>query len=333
MEELKEVTVPYVVHEGEMTRMERTNHRLWILCIMLLVALLATNAGWIWYESQFEVVETQESYEINSNDGGNAVYNENGEVRINGVGEGNELYPWMNQAEITSDGFRDQMINNNVTSIRDGIGNLSTQLCGCCADVQQSLCNGFAGVNATVNSGFANAETAANARQMANMQTAFAGQTVMTQGFNALGSQFADCCCENRLGLADLKYTVATENCADRTQSMQNTRDIIDATNRTGQAIIDKLCALELDGVKNQLAQAQRENVGLQNQLNMAAFRESQANQNSLITQGFASEVDALYNRLNSCPVPTTPVYGRTPIFTCPQNQYGNCGCGCGGNF
>ena len=168
---------------------------------------------------------------------------------------------------------------------------------------------------------------------MANMQTAFAGQTVMTQGFNALGSQFADCCCENRLGLADLKYTVATENCADRTQSMQNTRDIIDATNRTGQAIIDKLCALELDGVKNQLAQAQRENVGLQNQLNMAAFRESQANQNSLITQGFASEVDALYNRLNSCPVPTTPVYGRTPIFTCPQNQYGNCGCGCGGNF
>lgn len=70
MEELKEVAVPYavpyVVHEGEMTRMERTNHRLWILCIMLLVALLATNAGWIWYESQWEVVETTESYEINS---------------------------------------------------------------------------------------------------------------------------------------------------------------------------------------------------------------------------------------------------------------------------
>ena len=83
-EELKQVTVPYVVHEGEMTRMERTNHRLWILCIMLLVALLATNAGWIWYESQWEVVSTTESYEIDSGEGGNAIYNGSGEVHING---------------------------------------------------------------------------------------------------------------------------------------------------------------------------------------------------------------------------------------------------------
>lgn len=236
---------------------------------------------------------------------------------IGGFGGGNELYPWMNQAEITSDGFRDQMINNNITSIRDGVGNLSTQLCNCCSDVQMALANGFAGV-----------EQGANARQIANMQQAFANQTAMTQGFNTLGSQFADCCCENRLGIADLKYTVAAENCADRTQSMQNTRDIIDSQNRGTQAILDKLCALELDGVKGQLAQAQRENVGLQNQLNMAALRESQTAQNAFIQQGFSNEVDALYNRLNSCPVPTTPVYGRTPIFTCPSNN--GCGCGCG---
>ena len=96
--------------------------------------------------------------------------------------------------------------------------------------------------------------------------------------------------------------------------------------------IIDKLCALELDGVKNQLAQAQRENVGLQNQLNMATLRESQTAQNAFISQGFANEVDALYNRLNTCPVPTTPVYGRTPIFTCGCGNQ-NAGCGCGGSF
>lgn len=242
--------------------------------------------------------------------------------------DGAMLYPWMNQAEITSDGFRDQMLNNNVTSIRDSISDISTQLCNGFGGVQTSLCNGFAGVNATVNNGFANAETAANARQMANMQTAFAGQTAMTQGFNGLQSQFADCCCENRLGLADLKYTVATENCADRTQSLMNTRDIIDSQTRGTQAILDKLCALELDGVKGQLAQAQRENVGLQNQLNMAAMRESQTAQNALITQGFSNEVDALYNRLNNCPVPTVPVYGRQPIFQCNNN---GCGCGCNG--
>ena len=143
----------------------------------------------------------------------------------------------------------------------------------------------------------------------------------------ALQSQLAQCCCDNRAATADLKYTVATENCADRTQSMMNTRDIIDAQTRGTQAILDKLCALELDGVKGQLAQAQRENVGLQNQLNMAALRESQTAQNAFIQQGFSNEVDALYNRLNTCPVPTTPVYGRTPIFTCNNN---GCGCGCG---
>lgn len=232
-----------------------------------------------------------------------------------GGADGAMLYPWMNQAEVTNSGFRDQMLNGNINSIRDGIGDISTQ-----------LCNGFAGVNAGVANGFAQAEIAANGRQMANMNQAFAAQTAMTQGFNGLQSQFADCCCENRLGLADLKYTVAAENCADRTQSMQNTRDIIDAQTRGTQAILDKLCALELDGVKGQLAAAQRENVGLQNQLNMATMQASQNAQNAIIQQGFSDEVDALYNRLNTCPVPSTPVYGRTPIFTCNQNS----GCGCG---
>lgn len=243
---------------------------------------------------------------------------------------GGGAMPYIMNSTTTADvqrGFDQQAVMSGISGIQSGISGLSTQLCNATGDIQQSLCNGFAGVNATVNSGFANAETAATARQMANMNQMFGAQTAMMQGFNGLQSQFADCCCENRLGLADLKYTVATENCANRTQSMQNTRDVIDAINRGNQGIMDKLCALELDGVKNQLAQAQRENVGLQNQLNMAALRESQTAQNAFISQGFANEVDALYTRLNNCPVPTTPVYGRTPIFTCNNN---NCGCGCG---
>ena len=227
-----------------------------------------------------------------------------------GFGGGGELYPWMNQSNQINGGFRDQMLSNQLNGIQSSVT-------GGFNDVQMALCNGFAGV-----------EQGANARQIANMQTAFAGQTAMAQGFNGVQSALANCCCENRLGLADLKYTVATENCADRTQSLMNTRDIIDSQTRGTQAILDKLCALELDGVKGQLAQAQRENVGLQNQLNMAALRESQTAQNAFIQQGFSNEVDALYNRLNSCPVPTTPVYGRTPIFTCNGNN--GCGCGCG---
>ena len=227
-------------------------------------------------------------------------------------------------------GFDQQAVMSGISGLQSGISGLSTQLCNSTGDIQQSLCSGFAGVNATVNSGFANAETAATARQMANMNQAFGMQTAMSQGFNQLGTQFADCCCENRLGLADLKYTVATENCADRTQSMQNTRDIIDSQSRGTQAILDKLCQLELDGVKAQV-EAKNDRISeLQTQLNMANLAASQSAQNALIQNGFANEVDALYNRLNSCPVPTTPVYGRTPIFTCQNN---GCGCGCGNNF
>ena len=222
---------------------------------------------------------------------------------------GNDLYPWMSNSQNISGGFRDQMLNTQImglqNSVTTGIG-----------DIQNSLCAGFAGVNANINNGFAQAENGANARQMANMQQLFGVQSALQ-----------NCCCENRAGLADVKYTIATENCADRTAAAQNTRDIIDSQTRGTQAILDKLCALELDGVKGQLAQAQRENVGLQNQLNMAALRESQTAQNAFIQQGFSNEIDALYNRLNSCPVPTTPVYGRTPIFTCANNTVG-CGCG-----
>jgi hypothetical protein len=224
------------------------------------------------------------------------------------------LYPWMNQSNQINGGFRDQLINDNISEIRSGVTGLQTQLCNCCSDVQMALANGFAGV-----------EQGANTRQIANMQQAFAAQTAVTAGMNDIAMNLQNCCCENRAGIADLKYTVATENCADRAAAYENTRDIIDSQTRGTQAILDKLCALELDGVRNQLAQAQRDNVSLQNQLNMAALRESQTAQNAFIQQGFANEVDQLYNRLNSCPVPTTPVYGRTPIFTCNQN-----GCGCG---
>lgn len=206
------------------------------------------------------------------------------------------LYPWMNQAEITSGGFRDQMINGNITSIRDSIGDISTQLCG-----------GFAGVNASIANGFAQSEIAANGRAMAEMNRSF-----------DLQSQLASCCCENRLASCQTQNVIQSEGSATRFADANNTRDIIDNQTRGTQAILDKLCALELDGVKAQLAQAERENVGLQNQLNMATV------QNSL-----NGEVDALYNRLKNCPVPTMPVYGNTPIFTCGGNNSG-CGCGCG---
>ena len=89
MSENKEI-VSYIAFEGEMTRLERTNHRLFILCLALLVSLLVTNIGWIYYESQWEYVETTEStYQAEANDGGNAIINGDGEVNINGESKGN----------------------------------------------------------------------------------------------------------------------------------------------------------------------------------------------------------------------------------------------------
>ena len=201
----------------------------------------------------------------------------------------------------TNNGFRDAMINDNITSVRDGINALSTQLCGCCGDMQMALANGFAGV-----------EQGANARQMANMQTAFGIQ-----------SQLAQASADNRLGIADLGADIAREACATRTTDTQNTQSILNVINGGIQSIKDQLCQDKIDAKNDEIAQ-------LRQQINMATLRESQTAQNAFISQGFANEVDQLYNRLNNCPVPTTPVYGRTPIFTCQNN---GCGCGCGNNF
>lgn len=237
--------------------------------------------------------------------------------------DGAMLYPWMNQAEITTNGFQNQALGGQLNGISSGIQNLSTQMCNGFGDVQQSLCNGFAGVNATVNSGFANAETANNARQMANMQQAFANQTAMAQGFNQLGSQFSNCCCEQRLGTADLKYTIATENCADRAALSDGIRDVLTATQAQTQRILDTLCQDKIDAKNDTIAQLRQE-------LLYARGQASQDVQTARILAGQTAEVDALYNRLDQCPVGTTPVYGRTPIFSCNNN---GCGCGCGNNF
>ena len=249
--------------------------------------------------------------------------------------DGAAVYPWMNQAEVTQNGFRDQMINANVSSIRDGLNDISTQLCNGFGGVQTSLCNGFAGVNATVNSGFANAETAANARQMANMNQAFNAQTAMMQGFNQLGSQFADYCCENRLANCQTQNIIQNEGNATRFADANNTRDLLTAFNSGIQSIKDQLCEYRNDQKDETIANLRQELMfsrGQASQVEQTAQLLSNNNaQTALFQQGLNDEVDALYNRLNNCPVPTTPVYGRTPIFTCNNNGCG-CGCGCGGN-
>lgn len=226
---------------------------------------------------------------------------------------GGDLYPWMNQSNQINGGFRDQLINDNITEIRSGVTGLQSQLCNCCSDVQMALANGFAGV-----------EQGANARQVANMQQAFAAQTAVTAGMNDIAAGLQNCCCENRANIADLKYTVATENCADRAALAEGIRDVIQATQAQTQTILNQMNQDKLDQKNDTINQLRQE-------LLYSRGQASQDVQTAQLIAAQTAQTDAIYSRFKDCPVGTMPVYGNTPIFSCPQSYSGcNGGCGCG---
>ena len=227
-------------------------------------------------------------------------------------------FPWLLNGQNginnnVSDGFRSAQLSDQVTSVRDGISALSTQLCGCCGDIQNSLCNGFNGVNMSINQAQNALAQQMYTNQIADLERSYAAQTATTSGMNSIGMSLQNCCCENRANIADLKYTVATENCADRAALSDGVRDILAATQAQTQTILTQLCNDKIEQKNDEIAQ-------LRSQLSFANLQASQIAQNQAV-------IDGVYNRLDSCPVSTTPVYGRTPIFTC-----NNGGCGCSGN-
>lgn len=230
------------------------------------------------------------------------------------------LYPWLNNSEHISDGFRDQQLSNNISALQSSV----TSGFG---DVQTALCGGFAGVNAGIANAAAQAEISANARQMANMQQLFGIQTAQQQ-----------CCCDTRAGIADLRYTVATEACADRTavgdalqavtmQGVQNTNALMTTLRDGIQSIKDELCADRLDAER-------RDNANLRQQLAMSQLAASQIEQTAQIRASQATTANQLVSELRSCPIPSYSVYGNQPVFTCAGPTTGNnSGCGCNSGF
>ena len=221
------------------------------------------------------------------------------------------LYPWLNNSQHISDGFRDQQLNTQIGDLRSdvnrGFGDVQLGMAG----INQNICQTGNGISGAVRDGFYGAEIAANGRQMASMQQLYGIQ-----------SKQQECCCENRAAIADTKYTIATEACATRQANADNT-----------QRILDKLCQLELDGVRRQLADEQRENANLRSDLMYARGQASQIDQTAQIRAGQASTASQLVQELRSCPIPAQPVYGNQPIFTCNGNGLNGFGCGCGGSF
>lgn len=231
-------------------------------------------------------------------------------------------FPWLMNGQNginnnVNDGFRDAQLHDSVTSVRDGISALATQLCGCCGDMQMGMANGFAGVQQTLANGFAGTNSAIASAQngiaqqlygneIASLNRSFAEQTANVQGFNSVNA-----------GIADTRYTIATEACNTRNTDTQNTQAIITAVTAGVQSIKDQLCQDKIDAKNDEIAQLRQENL-------YARGQASQVAQNSAIING-------VYDRLNQCPVGTVPVYGEQPIFTCNNNP--NFGCGCGNNF
>lgn len=195
---------------------------------------------------------------------------------------------------------------------------LTSQLSG----IQTSISNGFANAEVAECNRAANAMQTAYTNQIASMNQSFANSQALDSRLSAMQMAQQQCCCDNKAGLADVKYTIATEACADRAAVNEGVRDIIANQTQGIQTILDKLCQQEIDALKTQ-------NANLQTQVNMANLAASQAAQTATIQRGQTAEVDALYQRLKDCPVPTMPVYGSQPIFTCPNNN--GCGCGYGG--
>lgn len=217
--------------------------------------------------------------------------------------------PWAMSTNTNNDiqrGFDQQAVIGGINGVANSVNALGNQ-----------ICNSTAGITAAVNNGFAIAESAANSRQMADMQQNF-----------ALQSQLAQCCCDNRLATANLTATVLSENCADRAALSDGIRDIlvnqtantqrlVDTTTQAVQGVYDKLCQLELNAKNDTIAD-------LRNQLNQANIASVVGASTSRVLADNAAQTQALEQYLNPTPIPAYTVQNPN---CCPNYYNTNCGC------
>jgi hypothetical protein len=208
-----------------------------------------------------------------------------------GFGGGYE-FPWLYNGQQginanTNAGFRDAALGNQISGIQSSINNLTS-------------------------AGYEN--------QIASMNQRFADSQNLSTQLNSLAMGLQNCCCENRAATADLKYTVATEACADRAAVSDALRDVLAANTASTQRILDQMCNDKIDA-KNEKIQE------LQNQLTMAQLAASQNAQTAAIIANNEAQTTALEQYL--APVPRPAYMVQNP--NCCYNPCGtNCGCGMG---
>ena len=210
--------------------------------------------------------------------------------------------PCATQADLAA-GFNNSAVLSNLNDLALGQ-----------AGIQQTLCQGFNGVNTAVLQGFNGVDNA-----ICNL-----GYNVQG-GFNTIGHQIADCCCQTQRAIDSVKYENATNTCAIQNTIQNTTRDIIDNANANSRAILDFL-------TQDKIATLTAENQSLK-------FQASQTAQNAFITANQQAQTAELIRRLGAdCPQPAYVVQPPQPV-TFPTNccgtvNYSSNGCGgCGGSF
>lgn len=254
-----------------------------------------------------------------------------------GTGWGNNnaggMFPYMMNNTTNNDmqrGFDQSAIMNGINGINSSLAN-----------AEVSRCNGISNVIGAVNGGFTGLQSTLAANQMGLYQTLNGNQSDILQAMNTanmtqmqntntLAMSLQNCCCENRAGLADLKYNIATEACADRQAVNNGVRDIMAANSANTNALLntinsgiqsiqDKLCQQEIDALKAQ-------NANLQTQVNLANLQASQTAQTGQILADNAAQTVALERYLNPAPIPAYVVANPNSGCGCGYNT----GCGCG---
>ena len=260
-------------------------------------------------------------------------------------------------------------LNSISSNVQNGFAGVNTNLCNGFAGVNQNissnaagtnlalsngfagggqaLCNGFGNTNQAIQNGFAQNEIAANSRQMANMQQAFNQQTATLQGFNGVAQQLGamqnnldtQCCdmkAQNAANYADIKYTVATENCNDRYEAANNTRDIIQNNTSNTQNLMNIITngfqSMKEEFCQDRLDAVNRENANLRTQINMLSLQASQTEQTArlldnnnaqtaAILAGQAQRASEVEQYVNPTPIPAYTVQNpnccSAPVNAC----------------
>lgn len=234
-----------------------------------------------------------------------------------GMADGFGLYPWLNNSQNINDGFRDQMLNSTVqgiqNSITSGFGDVQLGIAG----VNQNICQTGNGVISAVTGAQNALAQQLYGNEIANLERSYAAQTANSQGLNAIQSQLATCCCDNRAATADVKYTLAQEGCATRTADAQNTNALLTAFNSGIQSIKDQLCSDKIESKNDIIAQ-------LRSELMFARGQASQDVQTAAIQLGQRNLANEVEQYVAPRAIPAYMVQNPN----CCANA-----CGCNGSF